>query len=100
MIAKKLLEEQIYFPIVNQFTQSSVDFEMLGKIIVDVCAGLEAAGEDVADLQPRALVKNALLLILGLLHKDAPVDNYGKDIASLPPEDIDRVRMQIEAVFE
>lgn len=99
MIAKKLLEEQVYFPIVNQFSQSNVDFELLGRIIVDVCGALEAAEEAPADVQPRNLVKNALLLILGLLHKNAPVDSYGRDIASLSPEDIERVRRQIEDVF-
>nr|MDO8119447.1 hypothetical protein [Candidatus Sigynarchaeota archaeon] len=96
MISKKVAEEQVYFPIVSQFGEKDIDYEFIGKIIVDACNAIDDENQDV---DPKAIVKNALLLILGLIHKNEPVDKLGKDISSLGPDEVRRIEDDLKSAF-
>nr|MDO8114581.1 hypothetical protein [Candidatus Sigynarchaeota archaeon] len=82
MAAKRIAEEQVYSSILNLFSKKDVDHEEIAKIIVKICSAIEIDNEN-ADL--KNVVKNALLLILGLLYKDKSIDDFGVDIKSIPP---------------
>ncbi|HME52353.1 MAG TPA: hypothetical protein VKM55_09060 [Candidatus Lokiarchaeia archaeon] len=99
MIAKKALEEMIYPSILNMFSDTEVDYEKLGKIIVDVCSSIEAEGDDETITDPKTVVKNALMLILGLLHRDEPIDEFGVDFKSLPAAKIRKITRDLQEMF-
>ena len=99
MIAKKAIEEQIYPSILNMFSDAEVDYEKVGKIIVEVCSTLDAEGDDETSTDPKTVVKNALMLILGLLHRDEPIDEIGVDFKSLPPAKIRKIKRDLQEIF-
>ncbi len=96
MISKRIAEDQIYLPIVSQFVEKDVDYELIGKIIVNACKSFDLENQEV---DPKAVVKNALLLILGLIHKDEPVDKIGKDMSMLSPEEVKRIEEDLKSAF-
>jgi len=99
MIAKKALEEQIYPSILSMFAETEIDYEKLGKLIVEVCSSIEAEGDDESILDPKNVVTNALMLILGLLHKDEPIDEIGVDFKSLPTAKIRKINRDLADIF-
>ena len=101
MIAKTIIEDQIYGSIVSLYQdKEAVDYEKVGKLIVEACTAIEAhAGDSNEEIDPRVIVKNALLLILGLLHKDEPIDNYGTDFKSLPPGKVRKFVRDMQGIF-
>lgn len=101
MIAKKILEDQIYGSIVNLYQEKEgIDYEKVGKLIVEACTAIEAHADDInEDIDPRSIVKNALLLILGLLHKDEPIDNYGIEFKNLPPSKVRKFVRDMQGIF-
>ncbi|MEX2683180.1 MAG: hypothetical protein Q6373_016465 [Candidatus Sigynarchaeota archaeon] len=100
MIAKKILEDQIYGSIVNLYqNKGAVDYEKVGKLIVEVCTAIEAHAVNDEDIDPRTIVQNALLLILGLLHKDEPIDNYGTDFKNLPAKKMQKFISDMQSIF-
>jgi len=85
MANKIILEDQIYMRVIESFTgMSEIDHEVLEKLIADTCTAVEAE-EDGNKIDVDVVVRNVLLLILGLLHKDKPIDNLGQDLYALPP---------------
>lgn len=101
MIAKTIIEDQIYGSIVSMYQdKESVDYEKVGKLIVEACTAIEAHADDSnEEIDPRVIVKNALLLILGLLHKDEPIDNYGTDFNKLPPGKVRKFVRDMQGIF-
>jgi hypothetical protein len=99
MIAKNVIEEQIYPSILNLFSDKEVDYEAIGKIIVEVCSSIEAESGDESNPDPKTVVKNALMLILGLLHRDAPIDEIGVDFKSLPAAKIRKINRDLAEIF-
>lgn len=99
MIAKKAIEEQIYPSILNMFSDTVVDYEKVGKIIVEVCSSLEAEGDDETTIDTMIVVKNALMLILGLLHRDEPIEEIGIDFKNLPPAKIRKITRDLREIF-
>nr|MDO8086933.1 hypothetical protein [Candidatus Sigynarchaeum springense] len=100
MIAKKVIEDQIYGSIMSLYQdENAVDYEKVGKLIVEVCTAIEAHSADEQDIDPRTVVKNALLLILGLLHRDEPIDNYGTEFKKLPAKKIRKFVSDMQGIF-
>jgi hypothetical protein len=100
MIAKKIIEDQIYGSIVNLYQdKGAVDYEKIGMLIVEACTAIEAEADSSENIDPRMVVKNALLLILGLLHKDEPIDNYGTDFKNLPPTKVRKFLRDMQGIF-
>jgi hypothetical protein len=101
MIAKKLIEDAIYGSIVSLYQdKEAIDYEKVGKLIVEACTAIEAHAEDTnEEIDPRIIVKNALLLILGLLHKDEPIDNYGTDFKNLPAGKVRKFVRDMQDIF-
>ncbi len=100
MIAKKIIEDQIYGSIVSLYQdKGGVDYEKVGKLIVEVCTAIEAHASNDENIDPRTIVQNALLLILGLLHKDEPIDNYGTDFKSLPTSKVRKIARDMQSIF-
>jgi len=99
MIAKKAIEEQIYPSILNMYSDKEVDYEAVGKIIVEVCSSIEAEGDDENNPDPKNVVTNALMMILGLLHRDAPIDEIGVDFKTLPPAKIRKITRDLAEIF-
>lgn len=79
------IDESIYGPIVEQFSETSIDFEEVGKLIVAACSRLDKGK---LDMDKKTIAKNALLLVLGLIHKDEPVDKIGEELWNLSNEEI------------
>ncbi|MHA1680745.1 MAG: hypothetical protein ACTSUE_07040 [Promethearchaeota archaeon] len=98
MIFTKKIEESIYLPIIQQFSEEKVDYELIGKIIVEACRGLEQVNAD-NGIDPKTIVKNALLLILGLIHKNQPLEEYGSDMDELDQERIEKLRAGLKIAF-
>ena len=96
MAAKRIAEEQVYSSILNLFSKKDVDHEEIAKIIVKICSAIEIDNEN-ADL--KNVVKNALLLILGLLHKDKSIDDLGVDIKSIPPTTKRAIDRDLQELF-
>jgi len=96
MAAKRIAEEQVYSSILDLFSRKDVDLEEIAKIIVKICSAIEIENEN-ADL--RNVVKNALLLILGLLHKDKAIDEFGMDIESLPDTPKRKITRDLQEIF-
>ncbi|MBN2154124.1 MAG: hypothetical protein JW839_21895 [Candidatus Lokiarchaeota archaeon] len=100
MIAKKIFEDQIYSSIVSLYhDKGGVDYEKVGKLIVEACTAIEAHADNEENIDPRDIVKNALLLILGLLHKDEPIDNYGTDFKNLPAGKVRKFVRDMQDIF-
>jgi hypothetical protein len=100
MIAKKIIEDQIYGSIVSLYQdKEAIDYEKVGKLIVEACTAIEAHADTNESIDPRTIVKNALLLILGLLHKDEPIDNYGTDFKNLPDRKMRKFVRDMQDIF-
>jgi F420-0:gamma-glutamyl ligase-like protein len=99
MIAKNAIEEQIYPSILNMFSNTQVDYERISKIIVDVCASIETEEHDELNPDPKTMVKNVLLLILGLLHLNKPIDEIGVDLKTLPKAIITKINRDLQEIF-
>ncbi|MHA1370432.1 MAG: hypothetical protein ACTSRA_12030 [Promethearchaeota archaeon] len=91
------LEENIYIPIIELFKNKDVDYEKIGKLIINACNLLECQSN--VDIDERVIIRNALLLILGLIYKDEPIENLGKDIHALSSNEVNRIIEDIRAVF-
>jgi hypothetical protein len=96
MSIRKTEPERLYLSIVEQFDEDKLDFELIGKIIVEVCREIKTNGDK---LQFDTIAQNALLLILGLIHKDKPVEEFGDDLWSLDPSEIARKIIEFKEVF-
>jgi hypothetical protein len=96
MAVKRIAEEQVYSSILNLFSRKDVDHEEIAKIIVKICSAIEIENEN-ADL--KTVVKNALLLILGLLHKDKSMDDFGVDFKSLPDTPKRKIARDLQEIF-
>ncbi len=100
MIAKKIIEDQIYGSIMSLYQdKDAVDYEKVGKLIVEVCTAIEAHTAEEEEIDPRTIVKNALLLILGVLHKDEPIDNYGTEFKNLPAKKMRKFVHDMQSIF-
>nr|MDO8114717.1 hypothetical protein [Candidatus Sigynarchaeota archaeon] len=100
MIAKKVIEEQIYSTIMGLYAdKEGVDYEKVGKLIVEVCSAIEAEAQG-ENVDPKDIVKNALLLILGLLHKNDPIDNFGTDFRNLPASKVRKITRDLQSIFQ
>jgi len=93
---KPIAEEQVYASIVNLFANKEANYKDIAKIIVEVCSAIEIGGGNV---DPKAVEKNALLLILGLLHKDKPNREYGVDLKSLPETKMRKIIRDLQDIF-
>ncbi|MHA1793161.1 MAG: hypothetical protein ACTSVI_10990, partial [Promethearchaeota archaeon] len=51
------------------------------------------------NIDPKNVVKNALLLVLGLIYKDRPIETYGEDISELDPSTLDNIRKEIKDIL-
>lgn len=89
-------EEDLYLPIIKEFGKENIDYALIGKVIVDVCHELGDLNENT---DPKIIVKNALLLVLGLLHRNKPVEDYGKDLWSLDEDNIETVKERLKNIF-
>jgi len=96
MAAKRIAEEQVYSSILNLFSRKDVDHEEIAKIIVKICSAIEIENEN-ADL--KTIVKNALLLILGLLHKDKSIDTIGMDIKAISTDMRRKITRDLQEIF-
>jgi len=96
MAAKRIAEEQVYSSILNLFSRKDVDYEEIAKIIVKICSAIEIENEN-ADL--KTVVRNALLLILGLLHEDRSIDEFGVDFKFLPDTPKQKIARDLQEIF-
>ncbi len=96
MAAKRIAEEEVYSSILNLFSRKDVDHVEIAKIIVKICYAIEIENEN-ADL--KTVVKNAILLILGLLHKDRSMDGFGMDFKSLPDTPKRKIARDLQVIF-
>jgi hypothetical protein len=99
VLARKTIEEQIYPSIVNMFSDADVDYVKISKVIVDVCSSIEAGSGDDDGADPKTVVKNVLILILGLLHKNKAIDEIGVDLATLPAAKIQKITRDLQDLF-
>ncbi|HME52542.1 MAG TPA: hypothetical protein VKM55_10015 [Candidatus Lokiarchaeia archaeon] len=99
MIARKTIEEQIYPSILKMFSNPEVDYEKISNIIVDVCSSIETEGNNENSADPKTVVKNALMLILGLLHMNKPIDEIGVDLKTLPAAKIKKINRDLQEIF-
>ena len=90
------LEDQLYMPIIEQFKKDKIDYEFIGKIIVDICNKLDIKS---VNINPKTIMKNALLLVLGLIYKDEPIETYGDDISELDRSTINKIRKEIKDIL-
>ena len=94
-----MVEEQFYLPIIKLFDgKKEVDYTKLGRLIVEVCSAIEKENNP-AKVDPKNIVRNSLLLILGLLHKDEPIDTFGKEINDLSAAKKRKIARDLQDVF-
>ncbi|MFX0102075.1 MAG: hypothetical protein ACFFCS_21090 [Candidatus Hodarchaeota archaeon] len=90
------IPETLYMEIVQQFDDDDVDYERIGKVIVSVCREIHTNGDK---LKFDTVAQNALLLILGLIHKDEPIEEFGNDLWELDPSEIAKRLVEFKEVF-
>jgi hypothetical protein len=89
-------EETIYINILREYVKDGIDFETVGHLIVDACNVVKETTEEV---DPRNIVRNALLLVLAMLHKNEPIENLGKDIWSMSKTEIKKNLAKMKDLF-
>lgn len=96
MSMKRSKPETLYLSIVEQFEEDELDYKRIGEIIVEVCREIKTNGDR---LKFDTVAQNALLLILGLIHKDEPIEEFGNDLWELEPSEIAKKLVEFKDVF-
>jgi len=86
------IENEIYFPIVDQFNCFTVDMVFVGKIMIKIMGYIK---ENNNSPEIRKIALNSLSLLNGLMHKDLPIDSTGFDIESLPSSVREKVKNEL-----
>ncbi|MHA1791141.1 MAG: hypothetical protein ACTSVI_00770 [Promethearchaeota archaeon] len=92
------LERELYFPIIDEYKNNQPNLNLILKKIITVFSD-KNSNEIRKSLYSSSIRRNMLLLALGVMHRNRPIDDFGKDIWSLPRQKLIKIQEDLEAAF-
>ena len=95
MSAQSQSLEQIYDDILKLFNE--MDYEKVGRLMIEACNLIEL--NNGATVNKKDVIRNALLLLLGAMHKEEPLEEIGRDFWELDKNSIKKFLKEFKDTF-
>jgi hypothetical protein len=85
------IERKVYMPLVQQYERTDPDERVISNTIIEIC---RLNGTDQEEI--KTILKNVLLLVVGLYYKHRAIDDWGKNFWSLEPSKLEGLLGEIK----
>ncbi len=93
---KRFTEEQLYLPLIDQYASGRVDLKRISQSIIDACSATEV---NCGKVEPGIAIRNTLMLALGLIHNESPIDVDGNDLWEIEKKEREKRIKELRSLF-